>query len=94
MGTVLLLLYILGINGVTYLAFWIDKERSREGRYRIAERTLLLLALMGGSPAGLLAQRRLRHKTQKQPFATLLFGIAFLQSALATGYAFWWASWS
>jgi uncharacterized membrane protein YsdA (DUF1294 family) len=87
MGTVLLLLYILGINIVTYLAFWIDKERARAGRYRIAERTLLLLALLGGSPAGLLAQRRLRHKTRKQPFAGLLAGIALLQAVAVAGFA-------
>lgn len=81
------LAYLVAINGVTYLAFWIDKERARAGRYRIAERTLLLLALLGGSPAGLLAQRRLRHKTRKQPFAGLLAGIALLQAVAVAGFA-------
>jgi uncharacterized membrane protein YsdA (DUF1294 family) len=87
MGTASLLLYIFGINVVTYLAFWIDKERARAGRYRIAERTLLFLALLGGSPAGLLAQRHLRHKTRKQPFAGLLAGIALLQAVAVAGFA-------
>lgn len=81
------LFYMAAINVVTYLAFWIDKERARAGRYRIPERRLLLLALMGGSPAAMLAQRRLRHKTRKQPFATLLGGIVFLQAGLLIGLA-------
>lgn len=78
----LAVLYLLAINVVTFLSFWVDKGRARAGRYRIPERTLLLLALLGGSPAALFAQHRLRHKTRKQPFAALLFGIALLHAAL------------
>ncbi len=87
-GTWLVVLaYMVVINFVTYLAFWIDKERARAGQYRVPERTLLLLALMGGSPSALLAQRRMRHKTRKQPFAGLLAGIALLQAVAVAGFA-------
>jgi len=83
----LALIYLPVINVITWLAFWADKERARQGLYRIPERTLLLLALAGGSPAAIHAQQRLRHKTRKQPFATILAGIPVLQVATLIGIA-------
>ena len=77
----LALIYLPVINAITWFAFWADKERARQGLYRIPERTLLLLALAGGSPAAIHAQQRLRHKTRKQPFSTLLVGIPVIQVA-------------
>lgn len=81
----LALIYLPVINVITWLAFWADKERARQGLYRIPERTLLLLALVGGSPAAIHAQQRLRHKTRKQPFATILAGIPVIQVAALIG---------
>ncbi len=63
---------LLLINIITYLAFWRDKAQSRHGGWRITESRLLTLAIIGGWPAAKWAQRRLRHKTRKQPFATIL----------------------
>jgi uncharacterized membrane protein YsdA (DUF1294 family) len=79
-------LCLLLINGLAYLAFRFDKRAAVEGRRRIPEKHLLLLAALGGSPAALFAQQTLRHKTRKQPFASLLLVIASLQ-ALAL---IWW----
>ncbi len=49
------------------------------------EADLLLLALIGGSPAALLARRLFRHKTRKQPFSTLLLLIVAMQIGAPTG---------
>jgi uncharacterized membrane protein YsdA (DUF1294 family) len=76
-------LYLIAINIITYFAFWIDKGRARQGLYRFSERDLLLLAVLGGSPAALFAQWLLRHKTRKQPFKTYLFCIPGIQFGLA-----------
>ena len=62
-----------------------DKRRALNGEYRIPEKSLLLVALLGGSLGALIACHALRHKTRKQPFRTLLIGIAALQIG-ATGY--------
>lgn len=59
-------------NLLTYAAFALDKRRAVQGGWRIPERTLLLLAALGGWPAAKLAQHRLRHKTRKQPFRLML----------------------
>ncbi len=61
--------YLIVVNAVTYLAFWRDKRRSVSREWRTPEKRLLTLALIGGWPAAKLAQRMLRHKTRKQPFA-------------------------
>ncbi len=76
--------YVLAVNAITYLAFRRDKRRSEAQGWRTPEKTLLTLAIVGGWPAAKLAQRRLRHKTRKQPFAfTLnLIGLAWAWALL------------
>ena len=69
------------INLASFLAFAFDKSAARRQGWRVAERTLLWLAALGGSPAALVARHLLRHKTRKEPFRTRLFGIVALQLA-------------
>lgn len=69
----------LAVNALTMLRFWQDKRRAQAGRRRIAEAELLQLAMIGGSPAALLARRLFRHKTRKEPFSTRLLVIAAAQ---------------
>lgn len=77
---------LLLINAVTMLHYWHDKRRARAGGWRVPESTLLGLAAIGGSPGALLACRLLRHKTRKQPFATLLLLTAVVQAGAAGGW--------
>lgn len=74
-------LYLAVVNALTYLSFRADKRRAVRSQRRIPERRLLTLAAIGGSPAAIYAQQTLRHKTVKQPFATLLLAVAALQAA-------------
>lgn len=70
------------INLLAYVVFIYDKRQARSGGWRIPEKTLLGFALIGGSPAILVARRRHRHKTRKQPFVGRLFAIVGLQISL------------
>jgi uncharacterized membrane protein YsdA (DUF1294 family) len=79
--------YLLAVNLATFVAFATDKHRARTNGRRIPERTLLMLASAGGSPAAFLAQQTLRHKTRKQPFGTWLVVITGLQVAALVGLA-------
>ncbi|EJL21183.1 DUF1294 domain-containing protein [Novosphingobium sp. AP12] len=72
---------LAALNAATFLAFAIDKARARRHGRRIAERTLLMLALVGGSPGAYAGRRAFRHKTRKQPFVGRLHAIAALQVA-------------
>ncbi|MGO4998901.1 DUF1294 domain-containing protein [Oceanisphaera sp. W20_SRM_FM3] len=64
---------ILLLSAVTYVMYAKDKRAARLERRRTPEHTLHWLALLGGWPGALFAQARLHHKTQKQPFKTLLW---------------------
>jgi uncharacterized membrane protein YsdA (DUF1294 family) len=75
-------LYIVLINLSAFGAFWFDKRAAKGGRYRIRERTLLMMAVMGGNPGAIAAQQLLRHKTRKEPFRSILWLIAAAQALL------------
>lgn len=79
---------LVAVNGWTFFRFWIDKVRARNGERRIPESDLLGLALIGGSPAALIARHLLRHKTRKQPFSTQLHLIVMVQAGVLLGLAY------
>ncbi|MEO5614515.1 MAG: DUF1294 domain-containing protein [Cypionkella sp.] len=77
--------YILLANGLAYAAFAVDKSRAINAQSRIPERSLLILATLGGWLGAKIAQHRLRHKTRKQPFGILLnLSVLIIPGAIAT----------
>ena len=64
--------------------FGIDKAKAEAGAWRVAESTLLVLALLGGTLGAYAGRALFRHKTRKQPFGANLLAIAVLQ-VLALG---------
>ena len=68
--------------------FWFDKTQARNGDWRVRERTLLLITLLGGVGAWF-AQHLLRHKTRKEPFRTLM-GVAIGLHLVGVGAGVWW----
>lgn len=73
---------VIGWNFLAFAAFGIDKAKAEAGTWRIAESTLLTMALLGGSPGAYAGRAAFRHKTRKQPFSSRLFGIAVSQVVL------------
>ena len=63
-----LFIYLLLINMLTFIIFFIDKKRSQRDRWRIPEASLFLLCLIGGSLGGLISMYTFRHKTKKWTF--------------------------
>lgn len=73
------LIFLAFINAATFVAFWADKKQSMTGGYRISEKTLLTLALFGGSPAAFIASRLFRHKTKKGSFRAMFWLVVIIQ---------------
>lgn len=86
-----IVLGLAGLNLWTFGCFAWDKHQARSHGLRVAEATLLLLALLGGSPAAFAARSALRHKTRKQPFSARLWAIAAIQVAALAWAAIAWA---
>jgi uncharacterized membrane protein YsdA (DUF1294 family)/cold shock CspA family protein len=66
---------------VAYLIYVFDKAASLKGQWRTSESTLHLFSLIGGWPGAMLAQRTLRHKTQKQSFQVAYWATVVLNCA-------------
>ena len=80
-------LYAVGINLVGFVAFGWDKFCAIRDLWRIPERTLLTLALIGGSPGVIAGQHLFRHKTRKEPFRTQLHLIVAIQAVALVVWA-------
>lgn len=69
---IFLLLWFAAVNSFSYLLMLLDKRAAERGAWRVSEATLQKFFFFGGAIGGKVAQRKLRHKTRKQPFAGLL----------------------
>ena len=83
-----LLLWLAAVNLIAFTLFGIDKRRAKRGKWRIAERTLLLWAALGGSVGALLGMRVWHHKTRHLSFRIGIPLIFLAQLALAGWMAF------
>lgn len=58
----------LVLSVLVAVVYAVDKSAARRGRWRVSERNLLLIGLLGGWPGAIVAQQVLRHKTRKASF--------------------------
>jgi len=82
-GWTVLLAYLAGINLLTFIVYGADKHRAKKGKWRVPEKTLFLLPLLGGSLGALLGMRVFRHKTKHWYFVWGIPAILLVQAALA-----------
>ncbi|MBE6812711.1 MAG: DUF1294 domain-containing protein [Ruminococcaceae bacterium] len=84
----ILLLYIAVISLVTAVVTVYDKIASKKGAWRIPEKTLLLLALVGGAAAEFAVMLMIRHKTRHKKFMIGLPAILVAHVAIITAVIF------
>ena len=69
---------------ILFFMMGIDKRKARNGRYRISEKSLFVMALLGGALGGWLGMRVFRHKTRHWyfrlffPLITLVWAAALI----------------
>ena len=63
-----ILLYLLVVNVITFLMMGFDKHEAKKGNWRVSEKTLFTLVVLGGSIVGILGMFTFRHKTKKMVF--------------------------
>ena len=78
-----LAVYLAVINLATFIVYGADKRRARKGKWRVPEKTLFLLPLLGGSVGALLGMRVFHHKARHWYFVWGIPAILLAQLALA-----------
>ena len=92
---VLLGCYLLVMNLVTFFVFGFDKWKAKykekhETARRVPEKTLFLLAALGGSVGALLGMRVWHHKTLHKSFRFGIPAILILQIVIPAGLYLYW----
>ena len=64
----ILTLFLVIMNLLALAVFGVDKWRAKHDRRRVPERTLWLLAVLGGALGALIGMQVFRHKTQHRSF--------------------------
>ncbi len=64
----ILVSYLIFINIIGFIFMYYDKRMAIKGKWRIKEKTLLLLGLLGAAPLMILAMKTFKHKVNKIKF--------------------------
>jgi len=81
-----LLLYFIGTNIITFILMGIDKQKAKNRRWRIPERTFWSLAIIGGALGVLFGMKGFRHKTKHRSFVFGMPTILILHIILIVTY--------
>lgn len=74
--------YLALINLTAFILYGADKKKAKRGQWRIPEKTLLGVAVIGGSAGAILGMFLFRHKTKHWYFRYGLPAILIVQLAL------------
>src|ERR1700722_883989 len=71
-----------------FIAYGLDKRQAANGGRRVSERTLHLMAFLGGWPGALIGQRQFRHKTQKVKFRLVFWMVVVLHVGVVSAVTY------
>ena len=63
-----IIIYLLIINIIGFIIMYVDKQKAKKHKWRIPEKTLLYITLLGGGIGTTIGMYMFRHKTQKIGF--------------------------
>lgn len=86
-GLVLFLIYLILINGWSFMIMGVDKRRAKKREQRIPEKTLWLFTVIGGSLGSYFGMKHFRHKTKHAQFVYGIPAILVLHIVLI-GYVY------
>ena len=74
-----IIIYLIIINIIGFLVMYIDKQKAKKGKWRIPEKTLFIITVLGGGIGTISGMYTFRHKTQKLHFTIGLPAITILE---------------
>lgn len=81
------LLFVLVMSLITFGVYTVDKLKAEKNKWRIPEKTLLLLSVFGGVYGALIAMYKIRHKNRKALFIVTNWTFAVIYIVLGTLFA-------
>lgn len=72
---IVILSYILIVNIIAFVTMGMDKRKAQNHKWRIKEKTLFLVAAVGGSIGSILGMKHFKHKTKHKRF---IYGLPIL----------------
>lgn len=78
------LLFVLVMSLITFGVYTVDKLKAEKNKWRIPEKTLLLLSVFGGVYGALIAMYKIRHKNRKALFIVTNWTFAVIYIVLGT----------
>ena len=84
---VVLIIYIAVMSLIAFAAFGLDKYKAKTDKWRTPEKTLFLLAIIGGGVGAFLGMQVFRHKTKHTQF---VIGIPLIMIAQLALIAWLW----
>ncbi|MHB1316020.1 MAG: DUF1294 domain-containing protein [Christensenellales bacterium] len=75
-------------NLITFIIYFLDKEKAKKKQWRISERALLLCAMLLGAFGAFSAMLVFHHKTQHKRFMLLIPLFLIIQSILIVLFFF------
>lgn len=82
-----ILIYLGIINLIGFFAMFLDKQKAKRNKWRIPEKTLFLLAIIGGSLGTTFGMHVFRHKTKHWYFKFGMPMILIIQIILILYFA-------
>lgn len=79
MNTGAVFIYLAVMNVLGFVIFGYDKRCAVRRRWRVSEKTLLCVALLGGSIGAYIGMQVFRHKTRHWKFRAGIPGIIMIQ---------------
>ena len=76
-------IYLVTVSILAVILTLYDKCAAKNGTWRVKERTLLLVAVLGGSVAMITVMRIIKHKTKHLKFTLGIPAIIVIQIAIA-----------
>ena len=79
---ILFVIYLVFMNVIGFCIMGVDKRRAKLKKWRIEEKTLFIIAILGGSIGSLIGMNVFRHKTKHKKFTIGMPLIILLQSII------------
>ena len=74
-----IIIYLIIINIIGFLVMYIDKQKAKKGKWRIPEKTIFIITVLGGGIGTISGMYAFRQKTQKLHFTIGLPTITILE---------------